>query len=499
MKLLKYPSIEQRFTAGTLTVADLSAEGVSPDDWVDFREKSGVRSFGATRQGADQFAKKNDDGSYPFVFVTESPIGWMQDVPLATSWRLGDYYARKSPILFVHDSDSLPIGSGKNVKRDQPVRGFRSLTGNVALRAPGRDPRADMVREAIDDGILNCFSVGFRVGKARKPTEDETRMHKLGAYATILEECYLDEGSIVPVGRDPQAGILRYGAAAAQLEEWVAGRRDRFEPEVVREFRFAVLGRGAGTGRTVVTQPGLPEGREGEDVELALDVDVESGDEPLPAFSLTETRTAPPVQRTGAPGASPDLAARFAAPRSPSSVDADLRALLAVEFGLEPERIEAIAAEVRTAAAEQFDPLAAVEELREELRGAYALAGRISDRAAEMSIRYDDLRCAHLVLAEEVADMRRELAAAGIGSGGADGSSESPASDEIDSAAVTDEEPGGTGAESEIEAEALEALDREIAEMVSASDDDTTTEAATAAPETEGLTLEEAAEILGAV
>lgn len=251
----KFGKYADALRKGALSLEDVRGASITPDDLLKMRLDA-PQMFGMSETVKDKAfmptTLEGRDRSKSYAYVSEAPIGSLHDLPLANAWEFTDFEQRKRPILYGHniENDAPPIGRGFDVESGVIVNGVKTVVGGVEFRALGADPFVDMVYQAIEDEFLNGFSVGFRVEDARLPSKEEIDQYGLNEYATVLTRCNLTEGSIVPVGRDPRAGVLAYSQRGEALEAWLAGRKNA-SPDDIRRFRMELFG--AKSDRTVVT------------------------------------------------------------------------------------------------------------------------------------------------------------------------------------------------------------------------------------------------------
>ncbi len=244
----KFAQYAKALGEGTLTLEDVRKDALDPADFRKLRMNH-PQMFGVSKAAKYDLGATGEDARRRYVFVTESAIGHFHDVPRADAWQLDSFEKRRNPILFGHnlDEDRPPIGRAFEVKTNQVVDGVRSMTGGVQFDT-GSEFNA-MVYSAIDRGFLNGFSVGFDILEGREPTPEEVKQFELNEYATIFTKTSLTEGSIVPVGRDPRAGVMAYAKRQEELDAWLVGQDGSADDK--RRFRMTLFG--AKSDRKVVT------------------------------------------------------------------------------------------------------------------------------------------------------------------------------------------------------------------------------------------------------
>jgi len=230
---MKFEAIRKSYLDGTLTEDRLKDEGVTPGDFIKLRtdEQDSSTGFAYAKSGEGEGRKRK------YVFVTESAIGWTKDLPLADSWDFKEFRQRQAPVLYHHDSYAGPIGSAFGIKKNQDYKGTKAVTGSVTFAPEGLSKTADFAFGMVEAGMLNGGSVGFTVHEMREPTPAETRKFKLGDYSAVFTKSSLTEFSVLGVGRDPLAGVVYSADGQSELESFISENPDRFDPEVVREFR----------------------------------------------------------------------------------------------------------------------------------------------------------------------------------------------------------------------------------------------------------------------
>jgi phage head maturation protease len=230
--MAKFDDLKDLYLSGGLTEDRLASDGIAPSDFIAMRNDTIDRTQNVA------YAPEHGEGrSFKYVFVTESAIGQFKDLPLAESWSLEDFESRKAPVLYHHDSYAGPVGRAYDVRKGVDYNGVKALTGTVEFAPEGLSPQADFAYGLVNAGLLNGGSVGFRVEKMREPTKEERQEFGLGQYSAVFEKCNLTEFSVLGVGRDPLAGVIYSADGQSKFEEFVSRNPDRFDADVVREFR----------------------------------------------------------------------------------------------------------------------------------------------------------------------------------------------------------------------------------------------------------------------
>jgi phage head maturation protease len=230
--MVKLDELKDLYLSGGLTEDLLESEGVKPGDFIALRNDTSEQT-----QGVAYAPERRDGRSFQYVFVTESAIGQFRDLPLAESWSLDDFESRKAPVLYHHDSYAGPVGRAYDVRKGVEYQGVKALTGMVEFAPEGLSPQADFAYGLVNAGLLNGGSVGFRVEQMREPTKEERQQFGLGQYSAVFEKCNLTEFSVLGVGRDPLAGVIYSADGQSKFEEFISSNPDRFDADVVREFR----------------------------------------------------------------------------------------------------------------------------------------------------------------------------------------------------------------------------------------------------------------------
>ena len=246
--MAKFDELKDLYLSGDLTEARLEQDGVKPGDFIAMRNDTVER-----KQGVEYAPEHRDGRSFQYVFVTESAIGQFRDLPLADSWSLDDFESRKAPVLYHHDSYAGPVGRAYDVRKGVDYQGVKALTGMVEFAPEGLSPQADFAYGLVNAGLLNGGSVGFRVEQMREPTKEERQQFGLGQYSAVFEKCNLTEFSVLGVGRDPLAGVIYSADGQSKFEEFISSNPDRFDADVVREFReFQYTGEWEAPKKTMV-------------------------------------------------------------------------------------------------------------------------------------------------------------------------------------------------------------------------------------------------------
>lgn len=106
------------------------------------------------------------------------------------------------------------MGRMRSVRKNVELDGVRVLAGIAKFAPEGMDERVDSLWPMIEGGFLNAGSVGFHVRAAHWPTEEEAEEMGLDLegehrMTEIVDKAELVEYSIVPVGADHKAMVLR--------------------------------------------------------------------------------------------------------------------------------------------------------------------------------------------------------------------------------------------------------------------------------------------------
>lgn len=154
------------------------------------------RSYPIPDGGVDRVNRK-----LTVIASTNAPLpttvmrdGQPDEVPLALeSWDLTRATNGLVPVLWAHDSDSMPIA--KMVGAEDTADGLA-----VTMQFPEGFKRSDEVWRAIDAGLVRGISVGFGPG-------DDTFEERDGQVVGTRRNAQLLEVSVVPVPMDPKAMI----------------------------------------------------------------------------------------------------------------------------------------------------------------------------------------------------------------------------------------------------------------------------------------------------
>lgn len=125
--------------------------------------------------------------SVPILASTPKPISNESLV----GWDL-DRFAKNPVILWSHDADAIPIGLASNVAFD-PDTGLNMTVTFASARA---NPLAEMIANAVAEGVVRAVSVGYEPGPI------------IGAKGDVIQRAAnaLVEVSFVPIGADENAG-----------------------------------------------------------------------------------------------------------------------------------------------------------------------------------------------------------------------------------------------------------------------------------------------------
>lgn len=144
-------------------------------------------------KGYIQKAKEVD--LYEFTASTSS-VDRQGDSIDQNGWEL-DNFLKNPVILFAHNYSELPIAKAVEV-----LKGERSLTIKIQFASEEANPKAQQVKNLVDEGILNTTSVGF-IQKERN--------------GNIITKAELLEVSIVPVPANAEALRLAYKSLDAEI------------------------------------------------------------------------------------------------------------------------------------------------------------------------------------------------------------------------------------------------------------------------------------------
>jgi len=126
--------------------------------------------------------------TYEFIASTSS-VDRQGDSIDQSGWELDNY--KKNPvILFAHDYSQLPIGKAIEIKQTETT-----LEIKIQFASEKANPKAQQVKQLVDDGMLSTLSVGF-IQKERN--------------GNIITRAELLEISVVPVPANQEALRLAY-------------------------------------------------------------------------------------------------------------------------------------------------------------------------------------------------------------------------------------------------------------------------------------------------
>lgn len=140
------------------------------------------------------------------VIASDETIDSYGEVIDAKSWQLERFRSAGAPVLFAHDSRSLPIGVAESVE----VRDGR-LIAKIRFASAEANPVADQAWRLAKEGILRGVSVGFVPGRERVEKRN-------GLDVTVLYDSELREISLTPVQANPGAKVLEVKAASREAE-----------------------------------------------------------------------------------------------------------------------------------------------------------------------------------------------------------------------------------------------------------------------------------------
>lgn len=160
-----------------------------------------------------EIAGKPGERQVDHIASTESVDG-QGDVIRVAGWDLNRVKTGALPVLYGHDSSSLPVGVVKTAKKEN-APGSRALILRSQFNTAedyGGDPagtRAEAVYNLVSKGLIKGGSVGFIPKKMRWPEPEEREALGMDSMGLIFEEQELLEWSITPIPANQDAQKLR--------------------------------------------------------------------------------------------------------------------------------------------------------------------------------------------------------------------------------------------------------------------------------------------------
>lgn len=213
----------------------------------EFAERVAAMKAGGLQRFPGQFrAAEGRERVIEFVASTEQVASDGMIIKCG-AW-LTERFLSGGAILVSHNrtEDKLPVGVPIGASVDDSAKCLRV---RARLASPGVTKDADDCWALIQDGILRACSVGFRVLEMADPTPSE---REAGAWG-VVTKAELYELSVVPVGADPGALVVKAGA-------WESADAEAFERMAATPGLDSVLVRAFGDRATAIraAAPGAP-------------------------------------------------------------------------------------------------------------------------------------------------------------------------------------------------------------------------------------------------
>ena len=218
-----------------MKIEDRIALGCAPDSAlgeVDHATLMHAKSTGPQVLAASASDVSQIDGLYRFVLSTEE-VNRRGDIIRQSGLDFRNW--NRNPVVLHNHDDDLPIGMGRVVRE-----GSRTM---LDVQFSQVNPRAQMVKALVDEGIIKAASVAIMPKKVGDPKNAEERQRLgLGRYGVVYEASEVIEGSIVTIPADPSAvrNALRHAHVGddAEVERFVESMQTT-EMDLARRLRAA--------------------------------------------------------------------------------------------------------------------------------------------------------------------------------------------------------------------------------------------------------------------
>ena len=129
-------------------------------------------------------------------------------------------YKRNPQVLWAHDSNALPIGRGRGVRRGKSGDGTKATFADTEFYPGELNPHAEIVREMVFAKAIPGRSIGFVPVKMRFPEKEERdALGMFSPWGAVFEKSELIEYSVVPVPANAAAEQEKALARATDLRK----------------------------------------------------------------------------------------------------------------------------------------------------------------------------------------------------------------------------------------------------------------------------------------
>lgn len=179
-----------------------------------------------------------------YTMITETALPPFDRVVMINGIDLREFRKRGSMLLFSHGhEESMPLGNLSGLDKNATVRGVDAMVGDANFTAAKVWPFAQLVYEMVDAGVLRGFSIGFDVVDEREPTKAEVAKYKIRSqFGVITTKIKLVEGSVVSLGRDPNAQVMQRVRNSYERRVEALCREGACSQDAADDFLGRVLG-----------------------------------------------------------------------------------------------------------------------------------------------------------------------------------------------------------------------------------------------------------------
>lgn len=161
--------------------------------------------------------KKVGGDTYIQGWANKAVVDRGKDIINKDAWQL-DNFKKVPTILFNHDKDK-PVGKGVDVRPTDQGLWIKAKISN------SKDPTISMVRDLVNEGMLNAFSVGFEAKDEQKNTDGVNEITNAELYECSIVTLPMNQDSVFDVSTKSLVGLTRPQAVSRILSykgAWVA-------------------------------------------------------------------------------------------------------------------------------------------------------------------------------------------------------------------------------------------------------------------------------------
>lgn len=134
-----------------------------------------------------------------------------KDIIATDAWDLENF--KKAPIILFNHDDGKPIGRALDVR---PTDGGLWIKAKISK---SKDPEISRVRDLIEEGILNAFSVGFNSMDEEKNSDGINEIKAAELYETSVVSLPMNQDSLFSVSTKSLTGLTKQEAIVKVLKE----------------------------------------------------------------------------------------------------------------------------------------------------------------------------------------------------------------------------------------------------------------------------------------